>query len=188
VKADSFKYLGRVMSSNDSDWLVLQRNLVKARKCWAMISRFLGREGAAPCISGYFHKAAILVVALCGSESWVWTKRMFEACQGFHHHVARRIAGTLPVWVTGQWTCPPIAETLEVCGLSPLERHIARRWKTILTHVKRHPICTLCLQAERAPGTPANIGLWWEDGWHGAAGGPGWAAVEDADDDMEVGL
>jgi len=27
-----------------------------------------------------------------------------------------------------------------------------------------------------------------DDGWHEAVGGPGWAAVEDADDNMEVGL
>jgi len=54
--------------------------------------------------------------------------------------------------------------------------------------VRRRPVCTLCLQAERAPGAPADIGLWWEDGWHEAAGGPGWAAVEDAGDNMEVRL
>ena len=87
-KTGSFKYLGRIVSENDSDWPALQKNLTKARQRWASISRLLGREGATPKVSGYIYKAAILTVLLYSSETWVWSQRMLKACEGFHHRAA----------------------------------------------------------------------------------------------------
>jgi hypothetical protein len=163
-KTGSFKYLGRIMSENDSDWPALQKNLTKARQRWASISRLLGREGATPKVSGYIYKAAILTVLLYGSETWVWSQRMLQACEGFHHRAARRIAGTLPKRVgPDNWVYPPIGETLKTCCLYPIECYIARRWKTVRTYVEGRPIFLLCQQARRAPGTSHAAKLWWEE-------------------------
>eukprot|EP00978_Attheya_sp_CCMP212_P044333 scaffold307005_cov42-Attheya_sp.AAC.1 len=52
-----FKYLGRLLSSNDDDWPAVHKNLCKDRKSWARISRILTRDGATPRVSGMFYKA-----------------------------------------------------------------------------------------------------------------------------------
>ena len=35
----TFKYLGRVMTAGDEDWLAVAGNLVKARKIWGRLLR-----------------------------------------------------------------------------------------------------------------------------------------------------
>ena len=42
-----FKYLGRVISSAESDWLAVVRNLDKARVLWRRLMRIISREGGA---------------------------------------------------------------------------------------------------------------------------------------------
>ena len=59
-KAENFKYLGRQISSRDSDFPALFLNLSKARKRLTRISRLLTRDGASPIVGGKFYVAAIL--------------------------------------------------------------------------------------------------------------------------------
>ena len=52
-----FKYLGRVLTANDDDWLAVVRNignLGKVRRSWGRLSRVLGWEGADPKVSRAF--------------------------------------------------------------------------------------------------------------------------------------
>ena len=42
----AFKYLGRVLTAGDDDWLAVVGNLGKARKSWGWLSWILIREGA----------------------------------------------------------------------------------------------------------------------------------------------
>lgn len=157
-----FRYLGRVLSDEDSDWPALQRNLTRARQRWAMISRLLAREGANPKVSGYFYKAVVQSVLLYGSETWVWSQRMRSALQGFHNKVARRLTGLRPRLHEGAWTVPPIAEALEASGLHPIEEYITRRRETLKAQVVGRPIYQICMQTQRMPGTPTNTQVWWE--------------------------
>ena len=84
-KVENFKYLGRQISSRDSDALVLFINLAKAQKRFACLSNLLCREGADSHVGGRIFVAVILAVLLYGSESWVWTSSMLNTIRGFHH-------------------------------------------------------------------------------------------------------
>ena len=95
---DDFVYLGRVVTANDNDWPTVSRNLRKARKRWAQFGVLLRREGASPRVSGLFYKAAVMSQLLYSCETWVITKPIMTALEGFHNRVARRIAGSMPVY------------------------------------------------------------------------------------------
>jgi len=157
-----FKYLGKHTSTTDSDWPALQKNLAKARKRWGLISRLLVSEGASAPVSGLFYKAAILTVLLYGSESWVWTQRMYKAAESFHNHVARRISGKVGRFQNGTWTYPPIKEALKACSMHPLSMYIHRRRDRIQQHAFGRDIYEICKNTGRLPGTPTRLQFWWE--------------------------
>ena len=56
VEELEFKYLGRVLTEYDYDWLTVVGNFRKIRKRWARISRIIGWEEADPRNSGNFNK------------------------------------------------------------------------------------------------------------------------------------
>ena len=70
-KVENFKYLGRQISSRDSDAPALFMNLAKARKRFARISNLIAREGADSAVGGRIYVAVVLAVLLYCSESWV---------------------------------------------------------------------------------------------------------------------
>jgi hypothetical protein len=59
-----FIYLGRMLSSSDEDWPDVNKNLVKARRKWDLISHVQRREGADPRITEMFYKAVVMTVLL----------------------------------------------------------------------------------------------------------------------------
>ena len=54
VNLTAFKYLGRVLTAVDDDWLSVVGNISKARKSWGHLSQILIREGADPKVSRHF--------------------------------------------------------------------------------------------------------------------------------------
>ena len=92
----SFKYLGRIMTAGDDDWLAVVGNLGKARKSWGRLTRILSREGADKRISGKFFKEVVQQVLLFGAETWVLTPRIERALDSFMHGDAQRITGRQP--------------------------------------------------------------------------------------------
>ena len=74
-----FKYLGRLLTSQDDDFPALYKNLAKSRKRWGMVSRVLCQEGANPRAMAMFYKAVLQAVLFYGSETWVITDRMMKA-------------------------------------------------------------------------------------------------------------
>ena len=162
-KVENFKYLGRQISSRDSDFPALFLNLSKARKRLVRISRLLAREGASPEVGGKFYVAAILSVLLYGSESWVWSLRMLNTVRGFHHRAVRNLAGMRPKrQQDGTYVYCPADEALKTCGVLPVQVYIARRRKHALTYVEKRPIYELCKATSRSPGTPSGTQFWWE--------------------------
>ncbi|KAL7523456.1 hypothetical protein ACHAXR_000188, partial [Thalassiosira sp. AJA248-18] len=69
-RVEVFKYLGRLLTYEGNDIQAVRSNLMKARKCWARISRVLRAENASPRVCGMFYKATVQAVLLFGSETW----------------------------------------------------------------------------------------------------------------------
>ena len=72
----AFRYLVRVLTSGDDNWIAVVGNLGKARNSWGRLSRSLIREGVYPKVSVNFYNAVAQVVLLFGAETRVLTNRM----------------------------------------------------------------------------------------------------------------
>jgi transaldolase len=105
---ETFRYLGLLLASNNSDWPTLYYNLKKAQQCWGMISWVLVQDGASTRAMGVFYKAVVQAVLLYGCETWTITNPMIKALESFHHRVAHRIARMTPTQQPdGSWHYPP---------------------------------------------------------------------------------
>ena len=93
-KVEVFKYLGWLMSFDDTDAQAVALNLKKARKCWARISKVLCAENAPPRVCGMFYKATVQAVLLFGSKTWNLTPSAVKRLEGFHMRAAWRMART----------------------------------------------------------------------------------------------
>jgi hypothetical protein len=58
-KVKEFKYLGRILSDDDSDEPFVDWNLARARSAWGRISRILSSEGASPKVMASFYKRVV---------------------------------------------------------------------------------------------------------------------------------
>ena len=104
-----FRYLGRVLTPGDYDWIAVVGNLDKSRKSWGRLSRIFIREGADPKVLGHLYKAATQAVLLFGAETWVLTPSMEQALDSFQHRVAQRLTGRQPmIRGGGSWAYPPL--------------------------------------------------------------------------------
>ena len=65
---ESFRYLGRIVTSSNEDWPAFHRNLRRAAAQWAKLRRVLVRDGANPKVCGYFYKAVCQSVLLMRSK------------------------------------------------------------------------------------------------------------------------
>ena len=143
----TFSYLGRYITCNNSDWPAVYKNLKKARQKWALIARPLLNTGVPPPMVGLFYKAITQAVLLHGCETWVITPPMLQTLTGFHHKVARRITNHTPRRHRGStWHYPPIADTLQIAKLYPMEEYIRQRQDTLAVYLATRPILTLCHQ------------------------------------------
>ena len=104
----TFRYLGRVFTVGDNDWVAVVGNLGKARKSWGRLSRILSREGADPKVSGIFYKAVEQAVLLPGDPP---CDPMLEAIQGPLTSLPRTATPPVP---------PPCKNSrhLRICPLS----------------------------------------------------------------------
>ena len=63
-----FRYLERVLTAGDDDWLAVVGNLVKARNIWGRLSQILIWEEVDPKLSGHFYKVVAKEVLLLEAE------------------------------------------------------------------------------------------------------------------------
>ena len=75
----SLQYLGRMILATDNNWLVVVKNLSRARTVWRWMLRILNREGAEPRVSRFFLNAMVQEVLLFISDTWVVTHLMGKA-------------------------------------------------------------------------------------------------------------
>ena len=105
----AFKYLRRVLTAGDYDWLAVLGKLGKAIKSWGRLLRILSQEGTYPKVSGHFLKVVSQAVLLFGEDTWVLTPRMERSLDIFQNRVARRITRRNPrrrgmiFWHTHHW-------------------------------------------------------------------------------------
>ena len=89
---ETFLYLGRVITATADNWPAVSRIMSNARKHWARFATLLWREGANPRVSGLFYKAVCMSALLYALETWVISKPILHALEGFHHRAARGLA------------------------------------------------------------------------------------------------
>ena len=83
-KVDSFLYLGRWMTVNDSDEMAAINNVHKTQAKWKRIFPVLIKEGMKPTIITPFYKAVVLSSLFYGSETWTFTRKMYQILDSFH--------------------------------------------------------------------------------------------------------
>ena len=86
-----FKYLGRVLTASDDNWLAVFGNPRKARRRWTWMLRILRWKGSDPWEYGKFYKAVVQPTLLFGAEIWVMSARIGRTLGGLHHKVACRM-------------------------------------------------------------------------------------------------
>ena len=157
-----FRYLGRVLTAGDDEWLAVVGNLSKAQKSWGRLSRVLGREGSAPKVSGNFYKAVYQAVLLFGEETWVLTQRTEKALDGFQSRFTRRLTRKQPRRKKyGSWDYPPLAEALGEAGLEGVWNLITQKQNTVAQYIAMRPILDLCERATWRTGARLSQ-RWWE--------------------------
>ena len=106
----AFPYLGCTVASNNSDWEDLYQNLLKSQRWWGMVEKVLKRMGATVQTRVMLYKEVVHTVLIYGSKIWVMMGAMLKVLEGFHHGVARWIAGnTACRTVDGEWEWPTVA-------------------------------------------------------------------------------
>ena len=65
----AFKYLGRVLTEVDDDWMAVVGNLGKAWSSWGRLFLVMVREGADLKVSRNLYTAVAQVVLLSGAET-----------------------------------------------------------------------------------------------------------------------
>jgi hypothetical protein len=158
-----FKYLGRILSADDSDDGAVNMNITKATKTWFRMHRVLSRDTADHCVMGHFYLAVVQAQLLYGSETWVISKRTVKRLESFHNRCARTIAHRpirrLP---HGTWEYPPTEEVLNICGLSDISTYIARCKTSLLNRYAKpeSQIYNLCKHSTPI-GSSAHRQMWW---------------------------
>jgi hypothetical protein len=157
-----FKYLGRMLSNDDSDWPAVKRAVQRAQVTWGRLGRILSSDKASPKAMASIYRAVVQAVLLYGSESWVLTNAMLQTLQSFHHRCARFITGQhIRQNEDKSWTCPPSAYVLNLAGLLPIQEYIEKRRKSVEPYVFSRPIYQQCVQS-RPLARNANRAVWWQ--------------------------
>ena len=93
-RVHQFRYLGRILTEDDSDTECIEDNLRRARSQWNSVARILKREGANSRCMAKFYTCVVQAVLLYGAESWTVSQRYKGKLQKFHRRAVRYITGT----------------------------------------------------------------------------------------------
>ena len=161
---ETFRYLGRIVSATTEDWPSVSDNLRKARKSWGRFSTLLRREGASPRVCGLFYKAVVLSTLLYACETWVITKPILRALEGFHNRITRCIARLSPRYHAEQdaWEYLDIELARSRAGVYPLQRYLERRRRYLDRYARDRPLLLDCVAMDNLeqPSTPRRR-YWW---------------------------
>jgi hypothetical protein len=88
-----FVYLGSLMTPTNDVSLEIQRRIKTANKCFLELLRHLQSSHLSRQTKFTIHKPLIRLFLLCGSETWVFTKREENQLLVFERKVLRMICG-----------------------------------------------------------------------------------------------
>ena len=150
-----FKYLGYILSHNNSDVPAMRQNLKQARSTWRWVSKILTRDEVPAPMAGMLYQAVVAAVLLYGCELWVLLPSGLTFLEGFHVEVARRMMGMCPQQRTvGPLIYPKSADMLASARLKPVATYIHWRRHTIAKTIKGRALLEECRGAERKFGSP----------------------------------
>lgn len=163
-RVEVFKYLGRLLTMDDTDTQAIRANLAKARTVWKKFHKLLRGQNMSPRVCGMFFKAVIQAVLLYGSESWVLTDSALRCLEGFVYQAACSMARQHRKrrdQQTGEYFYPASKDVYEEVGLYTVAEYIKRRRQTVANYIRDRPIFDLCMEGERQRGTRPR--KWWWD-------------------------
>ncbi len=112
-------------------------------------------ENVMPWAATKLYKAVIQTILLYGSKTWNLSASPLVRLEGFHIHVANRMArehqprlGANNVWVN-----PKLVDVLEECGMQMIAENICKQRDTIALYVVTLPILEACKESERRRGS-----------------------------------
>ena len=122
-----FRYLGRVLSRDDTDDMAAFARLEKTKKVWARFSVLLHANAASALTMGRFYRMILQQILLFGSATWVLSTPALQRLERFHARCARGMAHRhIRCRPDGSWIYPPTAEVLSACGLKPISVYAQR--------------------------------------------------------------
>jgi hypothetical protein len=160
-RVERFRYLGRILSMDDSDVPAMRRQLKRARSQWGRIQKVLAKEEVPGPVAGIFYQAVVAAVLLYGSESWVLPPSTLNSLRGFHVEAAQRLTGMIPKKIWEAWVYPESANVLAAARLHPIEYYIAKRREMVRKAIEGRPLLEECRGAGRRRGSPAHQ-YWWD--------------------------
>jgi len=158
---DCFRYLGRILSHDDSDDMAAFTRLQQAQAVWARFSTLLQADGASVVTMGRFYRTVIQQTLLFGSATWVLSQRSLLRLERFQARCARGMAHR-PIQrrPNGTWITPPTTEVLATCHLQPISTCIQHRRHTLFVHYADQCSSTYqtCLAMD---GSTSRSMVWW---------------------------
>jgi hypothetical protein len=110
-RVTKFRYLGRILSQDDSDLSACVRNIQRKLQ-WAAVSKVLKREGVSKESFARLYKVIVSTVLLYGSDTW-WSLDVWRNCSPLSttdalRHITRRFIRCTDAehdtWVTPSMT------------------------------------------------------------------------------------
>ena len=158
---EHFRYLGRMLSQDDSDDMAAFVRLQTARKVWGRFSILLRTDEVSAVTMGRFYRTIIQQTLLFASATWVLSTVGYNRLARFqarcargiaHRHIQRRPDGT--------WIHPNTDAVLDECGLQPLQVYIHRRRSHLMEHYAQSESSSYrrCLSLPKV----SRSGLWWQ--------------------------
>ena len=109
-RVNKFKYLGRQISSDNSDFAAVQANIIKANCRWGELRRILKSKKISRLAHTTLYKVVVQAILLYGCESWELTPKLRSMLDAFHHRCCRYIASdrwTRTTWMANGFTHQP---------------------------------------------------------------------------------
>ena len=157
-KVPSFLYLGRILTSNNSDVLAVRRNVQKAKGKWAMIRRILSCKPVKLTTYVRMYRAVVLSVLLYGCESWELLSQSLATLEAFHNRCVRTMVGEPIRCIFDEedgdnaiWIRPPIQPLLDRTGLLSIQDYISAMRANHSASYQPTPIAERCATLTRAP-------------------------------------
>jgi len=162
----NFRYLGRILSADDSDDMAAYVRKEKAARVWGRFKALLQNNGASVEAMGRFYRTIMQQTHLFVSETWILSNRALNRLDRFHARCARGITHRhIQQLADGTWEYPPTHDVLEACHIQPLSVYIQRRRHTLFEHYAAHH-SVLYQQCLNTYGTTPRSLTWWNLDMH----------------------